>query len=1104
MKTPFSISKPLDGLIRSLTLAVGLALTASAPAAPIVLLTDNYTGTGTPDTFNLNFNLGGRQTGTLAPVTYTLNPGGNCQVGNVGEPHDGGNVLLCAFGSNAALDHNFNGVNSAGGLRISFDLDPNSHVDHTDLMDWGAITLGSSFANRNTFVVSGTPHFGVLFRANGHIQAFDGGTVVSPNPEPNWLPDGNYSGQLHRFDIVCSDADGNPFDGSGNTTIEVFVDGGMTPVYSFTKVGGYADNHINLQGSFIVDFENLSIIQPNPPGSPPVFARQPQNQCVAAGLSVTLNVAVSGSPEPTLKWQKNGVDIGGATSSTLAFAPVSASDAGNYRVVATNPAGSATSSVARVAVGLAMNNPSFEADTFSVFPGYVSGNGPITGWNSLGNHGINPGVGFSPFADNGTIPHGSQVAFMQGNGSMNQIVSGFTVGGVYYVQYSENSRVGDSPTDPAVELKIGGVTVLAAHAVPPVGGSNPYRSVASDPFTATATDLEIAFIKSDPQGADNTVLVDNVCIVAVGPTDPPFITAQPQDQTVNVCDPVSFSVGAVGGLPLSYRWRKGGTDIGGATNATFTIDMASKLDEGDYSAVVSNANGSVTSRVARLTVFEPIPGLFNSGVDASGNALPAGALDPHYTIFVNPDSASPDAFVHIEGFPIAPAGPWLQNNAVSKWISPRADTGGAAGGDYTYRASFTLTDRDPTTVIIQGRWSTDNAGLNIFVNGTPTGLVNGGQFAVWTDFTLDSANATFVNGLNTIDFQLNNAGLGFTGLRVEIFKSNARINPGVPPTFFRQPSPQLTKLAEGDSVTFSGKASGSAPITYQWKKNGVNLPGETRPMLSLTNVTSAANGSYTLSAMNPAGTAVSDAVIVCVCWRPLAGLFGTGVDDLGQPLADAALDPHYQMTVSADQGFSFDAYVVNEAWPIAPLGPWVASGPRSRWIAPRPEQDQIANPTFGNAEGNYTFQTTFDLTGVDPAQVRLRGQWAVDNLGLDILLNGVSTGITSPGFVSYTPFTITSGFVPGINTLDFLINNLPTTPNPVGLRVDLQGLVNLQPHLSIARSGGQVIVTWSPASPCQTLQSATVIGGPWQPVVGATSPHQAAPGGTAKFFRVAQ
>src|SRR5690348_9328171 len=59
-------------------------------------------------------------------------------------------------------------------------------------------------------------------------------------------------------------------------------------------------------------------------------------------------------------------------------------------------------------------NPSFEADAFTVFPGYISGNSPITGWTAgdPARAGINPGGG-SPFADNGVVPNGSQVAFIQ-------------------------------------------------------------------------------------------------------------------------------------------------------------------------------------------------------------------------------------------------------------------------------------------------------------------------------------------------------------------------------------------------------------------------------------------------------------------------------------------------------------------------------------------------------------------------------------------------------------------------------------------------------------------------------------------------------------------
>ena len=44
----------------------------------------------------------------------------------------------------------------------------------------------------------------------------------------------------------------------------------------------------------------------------------------------------------------------------------------------------------------------------------------------------------------------------------------------------------------------------------------------------------------------------------------------------------------------------------------------------------------------------------------------------------------------------------------------------------------------------------------------------------------------------------------------------------------------------------------------------------------------------------------------------------------------------------------------------------------------------------------------------------------MDNYGLDILVNGVSSGQVSGGFSNWTMFSLTSGFVPGLNTLDFV------------------------------------------------------------------------------------
>src|SRR5207247_2181439 len=126
--------------------------------------------------------------------------------------------------------------------------------------------------------------------------------------------------------------------------------------------------------------------------------------------------------------------------------------------------------------------------------------------------------------------------------------------------------------------------------------------------------------------------------------------------------------------------------------------------------------------------------------------------------------------------------PWLANTAVSKWIGPRANLAPAdiATGDYLYRTTFNLANRDTNTVLIVGRWSTDNSGTSISVNGTALNLPMSAGFDTWTTFTITSSNVAFLPGINTIDFGLNNAGAGPTGLRVEFTQTSARTLPGVP------------------------------------------------------------------------------------------------------------------------------------------------------------------------------------------------------------------------------------------------------------------------------------------------------------------------------------
>src|SRR6266545_3721876 len=100
-------------------------------------------------------------------------------------------------------------------------------------------------------------------------------------------------------------------------------------------------------------------------------------------------------------------------------------------------------------------------------------------------------------------------------------------------------------------------------------------------------------------------------------------------------------------------------------------------------------------------------------------------------------------------------------------------------------------------------------------------------------------------------------------------------------------------------------------------------------------------------------------------------------------------------------------------------GPWLASGPNSKWVGPKADQ------SVGSAQGDYKYRVTFDLTGLEPATAVLTLRISSDNATSDVLLNGVSTGLTYDGnFAALSAvLTLNSGFLDGTNTLDFLVDN---------------------------------------------------------------------------------
>lgn len=111
---------------------------------------------------------------------------------------------------------------------------------------------------------------------------------------------------------------------------------------------------------------------------------------------------------------------------------------------------------------------------------------------------------------------------------------------------------------------------------------------------------------SDRNGADNGAYTLNLNFTSVGGTLP-SITTQPLGATVTAGTSVSFTVAATGTDPLTYQWQLNGAAIAGATGTTYNIASASAAQAGNYTVLVSNPAGSVTSNTATLTVNTPTP-----------------------------------------------------------------------------------------------------------------------------------------------------------------------------------------------------------------------------------------------------------------------------------------------------------------------------------------------------------------------------------------------------------------------------------------------------------------------------------------------------------------
>src|SRR5213078_3154844 len=394
----------------------------------------------------------------------------------------------------------------------------------------------------------------------------------------------------------------------------------------------------------------------------------------------------------------------------------------------------------------------------------------------------------------------------------------------------------------------------------------------SSAYTTAAT------ISSD-NGAQFTVVVSNaagsatssaamltVSAAAVAPS----ITMQPLSQTVTAGQPASFSVTATGTAPLTYQWKKNNVAISGATSSAYTTAATISSDNGaQFTVVVSNAAGSATSSAAMLTVsaaavapsitMQPLSQTVTAGQPASFSVTATGTAPLTYQ--------------------------WKKNNVA---IS------GATSSAYTTAATISSDNGAQFTVVVSnaaGSATSSAAMLTVSAAAVAPSItmqplsqtVTAGQPASFSVTATGTAPLTYqwkknnvaISGATSSAYTTAATISSDNGAQFTVVVSNAAGSAtssaamltvsaaAVAPSITMQPLSQT--VTAGQPASFSVTAAGTAPLSYQWKKNDVAISGATSSTYATAATISSDNGAqFTVVVSNAAGSATSSAAMLTV------------------------------------------------------------------------------------------------------------------------------------------------------------------------------------------------------------------------------------------------
>jgi hypothetical protein len=503
-------------------------------------------------------------------------------------------------------------------------------VADLDLVTGTASGVGLTISGVETFYENGAadPMYGTYFYAE--VPSFSSGIVVTITN----LTAGAYA--FYVYGHGNEDYENSVFQlevGSESYGSQATIDGGTAWLSPVWQEGiQYVEFHANVspadavtitalpgasQWSFISGIQIVPVLAP-------YILTPPEPQYAVLGAAATFNVLAVGVAPLFYQWQFNGANISEATNISYMVANAQLSSQGNYAVVVSNAYGSVTSTAASLFVN--SQGPSFidvaftDASATSKRGFAAAGLTTNDFWNACTTNGVADldlvdgtasGVGLSI----------SGVEASYENGAADPMFGTYFYAEVPTFSSGIVVRVQNLAAGPYAFYIYGHGNENDENSVFQVSvRSQSYGSQATDgvnaswlspvwqegiqyvEFHANALPGEPVAITAEP-GASQWSFISGIQIV---PAFAPYLVTAPTNQQVLQNTKVTFNVLALGAVPLVYQWLFNGANISGATNSSFTVTDVQSTRQGDYSVIVTNAYGSVTSGVAALNVIVPV------------------------------------------------------------------------------------------------------------------------------------------------------------------------------------------------------------------------------------------------------------------------------------------------------------------------------------------------------------------------------------------------------------------------------------------------------------------------------------------------------------------